>query len=427
MQKNIQTIDRINLLKNHLLDISIISVLILSLPGFLILTCNLQNNSFIYIMFCVSSFLYFLIALLSGVLSIEFRFFSIVFIWGSVCIACVYDKLFINDSSQTELIIGCVVLFVFLIYALKKIQKAYYLARDPLEKQHPDISMLGPKENETQYKSGQSACIFQNINKATSEQQEQESILQQSQKMEALETLAGGVAHDFNNLLMPIMGYAEMMLDDFPHDSDVAASLNEILNSTSRAKKLAEQILTFSRRSKMKFEPVDLESIIVETIPHLRTMIPQSIEIKHNIKTNGEKVLGDESQFQQVIMNLCTNASHAIDKEDGFISIALEKQYMEEFIQWNGEHLPSGQYLVLSIEDNGHGIDEKTQARIFDPYFTTKEKGKGTGLGLSMVLGIIKRCNGGISLKSTTGKGTYFYIYLPVVNPSSLCTGMLGK
>jgi PAS domain S-box-containing protein len=267
-------------------------------------------------------------------------------------------------------------------------------------------------------KAGQLACIFQNITrrkKAEAEQQELENQLRQSHKLEALGTLAGGVAHDFNNLLMPIMGYTEMLLDDFSEDADAASSLSEIFKAASRAKKLAEQILTFSRLSKMTFIPVDVEKTITETIPLLRATIPKMIEIKVNIETKGHKVMGDPTQLQQIIMNLCTNAYHAIDNNNGVISISLYKKYVDEFLQWNGEHLASGEYLVLSIADNGHGIDAETQERIFDPYFTTKEKGKGTGLGLSMVLGIVKRFKGGISLKSTIGKGTCFDILLPLL------------
>jgi PAS domain S-box-containing protein len=469
MKPNNQTLDRISQLKNQLFGISIISVLILTLTFILMVVFNNQNDAY--------NFIY--------------------------------------------IIVGSIVLFVFFMYALKKMQKIYYLAIDTLEQQHQDItiSKLCEKECETQYmdlfnnmldafaihelildtnnkpkdyrfllinpafermtglkrdeligrtvrdvlpeteqywidtysqvaltgepirfehytkeldsyfevcayrlKPGQFACIFQNITrrkKAESEQQYLEKQLRQSHKMEALGTLAGGVAHDFNNLLMPIMGYTEMMLDDFSDNSEALFSLNEILNAASRAKKLAEQILTFSRRSKMKSEPVDLELVIAETIPLLRSIIPKSIEIKQHVIKKGHKVLVDPSQFQQIIMNLCTNAYHAIEKDDGVISISLNEQYLDEFLQWNGELLPSGQYLDLSIEDNGQGIDLETQERIFDPYFTTKEKGKGIGLGLSMVLGIVNRFNGGIYLKSTTGKGSCFHIYLPVIEADS--------
>jgi PAS domain S-box-containing protein len=269
---------------------------------------------------------------------------------------------------------------------------------------------------------GQFACIFQNITrrkKAEYEQQELENQLRQSHKMEALGTLAGGVAHDFNNLLMPIMGYTEMLLDDFSNNQDAVASLSEILKAASRAKNLAEQILTFSRCSKIQNTSVDVVKIIEETIPLLRSIIPKSIEIRQDIEKNGHVVIGDPSQFQQIIMNLCTNAYHAIDKDNGFIFISLHKKHMDEFHQWNGEHLPSGQYIVLSISDNGKGITSETQERIFDPYFTTKEKGKGTGLGLSMVLGIVNRFNGGISLKSEIGIGTCFEIYIPVIQADS--------
>ena len=504
-------------LKNQLLDIAIISALILSLPAFLIFTCNIQHNECkpIDIIYCIAFLLYLMLGILSKVLSFRIRFYSIIIIWCIVFIGVIFDTIYIY-SSQTGLFFAGLVLAGVLLFAIKKMQTTYPIAIEILEKQNKDISIskLRQKESEMQYidlfnnmldafaihelifdtnnnpkdyrfllvnpafesmiglkgkeiigktvreifpeteqywiniygqvaltgeairfehfakelnsyfevcayrpAPGQFACIFQNITrrkKAESEQQELENQLRQSHKMEALGTLAGGVAHDFNNLLMPIMGYTEMMLDDFSNNQEAVSSLSEILKAATRAKNLAEQILTFSRRSKPQYTNVDFEKIIDETIPLLRSIIPKSIEIRQDIEKNGHVVQGDPSQFQQIIMNLCTNAYHAIDQENGFISISLYKRHMDEFQQWNGEHVPSGQYLILSISDNGKGIDSETQERIFDPYFTTKEKGKGTGLGLSMVLGIVNRFNGGISLKSEIGIGTCFEIYLPV-------------
>lgn len=265
---------------------------------------------------------------------------------------------------------------------------------------------------------GQFACIFQDITrrkKAEIEQQELENQLRQSHKMEAVGTLAGGVAHDFNNLLMPIMGYTEMLIEDYPDNEDIQNNLNEILKAATRAKSLAEQILTFSRRKDMRFEPINVSDIIIETISLLRASIPKNIDIVKDIKIDNPIIMGDSVQLQQIVMNLCTNAYHAIEKDNGQISITLQNKTINEFILWNGEHLPAGDYLLLSISDNGHGIDAETQERIFDPYFTTKEKGKGTGLGLSVVLGIVNRFKGGIHLISTPEKGTRFDIYFPVI------------
>jgi len=266
---------------------------------------------------------------------------------------------------------------------------------------------------------GQVACIFRDISRrkiAESEQKDLENQLRQSHKMEALGTLSGGVAHDFNNMLMPIMGYTEMLIDDHEENPETKSSLNEILKAASRAKKLAEQILTFSRRSKMQFLAIDVVKIIEETIPLLRASIPTSIELRQDIENINYQIMGDATQFQQIILNLCTNAFHAMDKDNGWISISLHAKQINELSLWNGENLPAGRYLRLSIADNGHGIDSETQERIFDPYFTTKEKGKGTGLGLSMVLGIVNRFNGGILLQSTPSEGTRFDIFLPLVD-----------
>jgi len=517
MKSNNQNSETKALLKNQLLDITLISVLILYGPCivFLISNNSVFDIKIIYVIHFIACLYYFLIVIFSRLLSFKFRMFTVVFVWCVICITSLLDYLY-TYSFRIEMILGGIVFAGFLIFALKKMQRTYHLAINTLEKQHQAISIsrLHQKETETQHvdlfnnmldaliilelildssntpkdyrfilvnpafesmtglkkeeligktvrevlpqteqywvdtyiqvalngdtirfehytkdldsyfevcaycpKPGQVACIFQNITrrkKAEFEQQELENQLRQSHKLEALGTLAGGVAHDFNNLLMPIMGYTEMLLDDFSNNPDVKANLNEILKAASRAKNLAEQILTFSRSSKMQYEPVDVESVIDETIPLLRTTIPNTIEIKKDIERKGRKVIGDPSQFQQIIMNLCTNAYQAIDKNNGLISISLRKRYVNEFFQWNAQHLPSGHYLVLSIADNGQGIDLETQERIFDPYFTTKAKGKGTGLGLSMVLGIVNRFNGGISLKSTIGKGTCFDIFMPV-------------
>jgi len=267
--------------------------------------------------------------------------------------------------------------------------------------------------------SGQFACIFQDITrrkKAEDERKDLENQLRQSHKMEALGTLAGGLAHDFNNYLMPVMGYTEMLLEDYSDNNDIQSSLNEILKAAKRGKQLAEQVLTFSRRANHQFIPINLETIILETLPMLRASIPRSIDIVDHIETHDQMIMGDPVQFQQVILNLCNNAYHAIEKDNGRIIISLKVETVnKKILLWNGDQLPEGEYLRLKIEDNGHGIDTETQEKIFDPYFTTKEKGRGTGLGLSVVLGIINRFNGSIKLTSAIGKGTRFDIYFPLI------------
>jgi len=265
-------------------------------------------------------------------------------------------------------------------------------------------------------KPGHFACIFQDIThhkKAESEQKELESQLRQAHKMEALGTLAGGMAHDFNNMLMPIMGYTEMLIEDYADNEETSSSLKEILKAATRAKKLAEQVLTFSRRSKIQFKPVDINSVIDETIPLLETSIPYHIHLRPDIEHKSHIIMGDSVQLQQIIMNLCINAAHAIDKDSGLITISLCEQKQVTPFLWNGKRLSSGGYHILTIADNGPGIAPEIQERIFDPYFTTKPKGKGTGLGLSMVLGIVNRLKGGIYLATDSVNGTRFDIYLP--------------
>lgn len=266
---------------------------------------------------------------------------------------------------------------------------------------------------------GQFACIFKDITrrkKAEDERKELENQLRQSHKMEALGTLAGGLAHDFNNFLMPVMGYTEMLIEDYSDNEDILSSLQEILKAAKRGKQLAEKVLTFSRRSNQQCTATCLEEIVSETLPLLRASIPTTIEIIDHIEKNGHMVMGDPVQLQQIIMNLSTNAYHAMEEGSGRITISLQSETIDkQILLWDGNYLIKGDYIKLTIEDDGHGIDEETQEKIFDPYFTTKEKGKGTGLGLSVVLGIVNRLNGGIKLTTSVGKGTCFDIYFPLI------------
>ncbi len=242
--------------------------------------------------------------------------------------------------------------------------------------------------------------------------------LQQAQKMESIGNLAGGIAHDFNNLLFPIIGMSEMLLEDLPQDSLEHENVQEIFNAGMRAGDLVKQILAFSRQSKHKMTPVRIQNILKEVLKLSRSTIPSNIEIQANIDWNCGLIMADATQIHQVAMNLITNAFHAIEEKNGVIEITLKKIELK-----NGEIpnslLHADQYIQLSVADNGAGMPQSIQKKIFDPYFTTKEMGKGTGLGLAVVYGIIKEHNGDIKVYSEEGKGSTFNVYLPLMKTTA--------
>jgi signal transduction histidine kinase/ActR/RegA family two-component response regulator len=239
--------------------------------------------------------------------------------------------------------------------------------------------------------------------------------LQQVLKIQAIGTLAGGIAHDFNNILFPIVGYTELTMDEVPEDSVAHNNLEEILKAAHRAKDLVQQILTFSRQSGQERKPVKVQSIITEALKLLRASIPASIDIIHKIDDDCQPVMGDATQIHQVIMNLCTNAYHAMQDKGGTLKVNLSEVDVdyEETIEKIG--MQPGKHLQLLVTDEGCGMDAAVLERIFEPYYTTKEQGKGTGLGLSVIHGIAKNHRGDITVASTPGKGTTFKVYLPII------------
>ncbi|WP_159441197.1 response regulator [Desulfopila aestuarii] len=246
------------------------------------------------------------------------------------------------------------------------------------------------------------------------EKKELENKLRQSQKMETIGTLAGGIAHDFNNLLGAILGYAEIAREDVGIDRDsVRNSLNQVINAGNRAKDLVRQILAFSRQTEMQLIPVQPAVIIKEAIGLLRSSLPTTIEIQQDIDPDAGFILADPTQIHQILINLCTNSFHALEITGGIVTISLKKKcYSEEDLLTQPEIQP-GQFVQLSVRDNGPGIPLDIRDRIFDPYFTTKETGKGTGMGLAITHGIVKSYGGFITCESDIGVGTVFDIYLP--------------
>jgi signal transduction histidine kinase/CheY-like chemotaxis protein len=247
-----------------------------------------------------------------------------------------------------------------------------------------------------------------------------EKQLQQVMKLQAIGTLAGGIAHDFNNILFPIVGYTELTMDDIPEGNPSRNNLEEVLKAANRAKKLVQQILTFSRQNDQEFKPLKVQCLIKEALNLLRATIPSSIEIHTSIDQDCGLVKGDPTQIHQVIMNLGTNAYHALQETGGKLEVILKETYLsyEQSQQMVG--MKVGRHLDLTVKDNGHGMSPQVLERIFEPYYTTKEQGKGTGLGLSVIHGIIKNHGGDISVYSQAGVGSIFRVYLPVIDDIDL-------
>jgi PAS domain S-box-containing protein len=245
-----------------------------------------------------------------------------------------------------------------------------------------------------------------------------EDQLLQAQKMEAIGTLAGGIAHDFNNILAAILGYAELASLKAQDDSEITENLQQCLQAVHRAKDLVRQILTFSRQGKQERKPMDIRPIVKEGLKFLRASLPVTVEIRENIEGNLGVIEADPTQIHQMLMNLCTNAAHAMREKGGILEVSLTKFILTLDRSSAFAELEPGPYLKLRVSDTGHGMPPEVLRRIFDPYFTTKQGGEGTGLGLAVVHGIVKSYRGGITVSSEPGKGTAFEIYLPGVYPA---------
>ncbi len=252
--------------------------------------------------------------------------------------------------------------------------------------------------------------------RADREREELETRLQQAYKMEAIGTLAGGIAHDFNNILSIMIGFTQLGIAHLREDKHVGENLERVVEAGMRARDLVSHILTFSRQSEQKFEAVDIGLIIKEVIKLLRAAMPANIEIRLDKPEKCCTVHADSVQIHQIIMNLCTNAFHAIGDKKGHIGISVAHVEIGpgDFPEPIG--MKHGRYLKISVADNGSGMDRVTLGKVFDPYFTTKKKGEGTGMGLAVVHGIVKKHRGYITAKSEPGRGTSFLVYLPCVN-----------
>ncbi len=256
------------------------------------------------------------------------------------------------------------------------------------------------------------------------EQTKLEEDLFQACKMEAIGTLAGGIAHDFNNILTAIIGYAEFIQEAVPEESRIGKDIAEVLASGKRAVDLVKQILTFSRKSASEKRPLHPHLVIKEALKMLRSTLPATIAIEERIDPDCGMILANPTNIQQIIVNLCTNAMHAMTENKGTLTVGLHRKELSASEIPRKPFLSPGDFVVCSVSDTGCGMDDLTMGHIFEPYFTTKEVGKGSGLGLSLVHGIVQDCKGFIKVTSRIRKGTTFTVYIPAIRASTVTTAI---
>ncbi|MGD8241931.1 MAG: response regulator [Desulfobacterales bacterium] len=257
------------------------------------------------------------------------------------------------------------------------------------------------------------AYLYTRLQQELVERRRMEDKLLQAQKMEAIGTLAGGIAHDFNNILGAIIGYTEISIDDLREDASVRPNLEQVLQAGNRARDLVKQILAFSRKSNTDHELTNLVPITKEVLKLLRASLPSTIEIQSRVPADISMIMADPIQMHQVIMNLCTNAAHAMEAGGGRLDVELAEVEISAEECRRFPEVGSGNYVQLIVRDNGHGIDPTIVDRIFDPYFTTKEIDKGTGMGLAVVHGIVTSQKGCIRVRSQIDQGAEFEILFP--------------
>ncbi|THB78473.1 MAG: PAS domain-containing sensor histidine kinase [Desulfobacteraceae bacterium] len=302
------------------------------------------------------------------------------------CPWCVHDRVIQGESVSLEV-------------TLPGNDRSYHISNSPIKHTDGTVSKL---------------IVYRDI----TDIKKMEDRLLHAQKMESIGNLAGGIAHDFNNLLFPIVGMAELLIEDFPPGTPHYENMNEILRAGKRGSDLVKQILSFSRQGEHSKVAVNLRQIIREVVKLSRASIPSDIEIIQHIKKDCGLIMANPTQLHQVAMNLVTNAYHAVEPTSGKIEITVQTRRLDAH-ELPGSPLEPGEYVLLSVRDNGTGISKPDLEKVFEPYFTTKKKGKGTGLGLSVVYGIVKDHKGFIDVDSELGKGTRFKVYFPLMELTS--------
>lgn len=323
--------------------------------------------------------------------------------------------------SNNSFFISANVIGMFISYFLELSARLEYYMRIQLEQEKENVKTANDAlekrvEERTEQLLNANQDLKQEIEirqKSERERAELEKQLFQLQKMETIGTLAGGIAHDFNNILTPILGYTDMALEELPQESNLRFDIEQINNAAHRGKDLVQQVLTFSREVDFENKPIQLQPIVAEALNLIKASFPPGVEIKQQFDQGIGTVLADPTHIHQIVMNLCTNANHAMMKTGGILEVKLEAVKIDQISAAKIPNLKKGEYLLLTISDTGHGMDLKTKERIFEPFFTRKEVGAGSGLGLSVVHGIINNYGGAIVVDSTPGQGTTFMIYLP--------------
>jgi len=279
---------------------------------------------------------------------------------------------------------------------------------EPLDR-HYDIAAFSPKQR-------QFAVVFSDV----TERKRAEKALRESQKLESLGILAGGVAHDFNNLLVGMLGHSSLALSRLPAESPGRASIEKVIQAAERASDLSRQMLAYSGRGHFQVRPTDLNTLVRENLHLLEAAVPKAARLRAQLPEQAAVVEGDAGQLQQLVMNLVINAAEASGEHPGTVTITTETKRLStdgaRYARFTGRELPPGQYVLLEVRDDGCGMDEETVSRVFDPFFTTKFTGRG--LGLAAVLGVVRGHNGGIEIESAPGRGTSFKILLPATEES---------
>ena len=241
--------------------------------------------------------------------------------------------------------------------------------------------------------------------------------------MESIGTMAGGIAHDFNNILAIIVGNTEMAIKDVPEWNQGRQNLEEVIKASLRARDMVKQILAFSRQTEVEQKPMRIRPIVEDSLRLIRSTTPTTIEIREDYSVRSDTVHGDPTQISQVLLNLCTNATHAMREKGGVLDVSLRNTEFDQNTAALHQDLTAGKFVVLAVSDSGHGMEPEIAERVFDPYFTTKEVGEGSGMGLSVVHGIVKDHGGAVRVESEPGKGSSFEVFLPVqvrdVEPAS--------
>jgi len=376
-----------------------------------------------------------------GYTFIKARFIYATVVGWSIVASYEVAAIWLSDTPIEILInnnfffISANVIGMFISYFMEQSARRDYYMRILLEKEQEKVKAANNAlEKRVQERTHQLTLANKDLKKEIEirkhhekEKTKFEGQLLQLQKMETIGTLAGGIAHDFNNILTPILGYTEMALEELSVESVLRYDIEQINSAAIRGKDLVQQILTFSRQVDFDKKPLQLDSVVREVLKLIRASFPSNIEIQQDLNPSCGTVLADSTQMHQIIMNLCTNAYHAMMNNGGVLTVRLDKQSVGAG-QVNGlAKNQKGTYVKLTIEDTGHGMDKRTIERIFEPFFTKKEVGSGSGLGLSVVHGIVSNNNGTIVVESEPGKGSTFMIYLPQHSELSFSEGEVAQ